>query len=1225
MKTRALSAVAIALSATPIWADTTIDSSTSTALTTGALLTDGVGTANAGNIIIDSGGAVSISKTTVGAITIDTSNYLYSDGTIANNNVTTAYGVHVDVSANPDLSAVSFTNASSTTISGAGMYFDASSALNLTGSSNTGKYGIYFDTTNGSGTYTGDVTFLSGSTVTIAGASSYGVYFGSGTTFKGDLTFGSGTTVTMTGNSSYGVYAPYGSVIDGNISFGGTFTMEQGTATSTSSSGIYGLLLGGEVDGNVYVPSGGTLEVIGENAVGMSIQGTGVKGSVVIGGTLEAIGYTGSTTTSTGTTITNYPEAGTALAVGASVEDGIAVLGAQYSGDSSVSSASVLTYGTSPAFAINPGLNSSVTQSSSLVIGVYNLDGTADVYNPGFSVYNRGSITATPMNTNASASAVYMVGSAVYPTILTGGLYNSGGISASVTTSGTSASASTALALNIGAYTYLDNASFSTATGSWTDTSLEGKNASNQAALVNSSVTGSGKIAASVSGTRSGFAEAIYIAQNASVPSLINSGTISASATTTDQTLKTAISSSNTYTMQAVAIRDLSGTLTSIYNTGTISAQAGYTNGSTVSALDNDNQSAIAIDLSSGNTASPSGSGVTITTAATGSNAAEIVGDILFGTGDNQVINVSGTSSTYLGSIIGNISYGSSGTNAVEDQLNIGAYGVVSGKITAGSGPGVAVDIATNGQLYLTNSTTALNAASVHVANNGVLALGVSETLTSYGVIESQGEVTLDKGSVIGLSYNSFIPQGSHDYVLITAPYGELSIDPNTITVANTSLTKNVSDSGALPYLFQAANLEQTSNATTGDTLVLHVTPKTASQLGLTGYAAQLFPYANAALSSDDTLGAAMINGIHNTKEAQSAYAAFAPNVTGGDRAIAISITDQATGVVAARQRSLLAYGREEGTMSLWFDEFAQMIKDPGTGPTQSDGTRTQSGFKDHGFGFSFGLDSGTPKSGWYGAALTFYTGDVNELQRASHTNEQWYILSGYSVWRGKGLFFNSKVDVGYGHFTSKRYITLQNAVSTTTSSGTAISSYTREADSKHTGALLSGGFSTGAIFNYGATTFTPQLSVDGLLMREDPYTESNPGTATTGDAFDLKVDPYYAKSLRFFLGTDVRYDVDLWDYYLQPEARLGYRYDVFNDPQKLKVAFAYADTSGATATAGEKFTITGPDPAQGNLVLGGSLSVSTGTWALGAHYDFIRGTNGAVEQVGTFSLNGRF
>jgi hypothetical protein len=147
---------------------------------------------------------------------------------------------------------------------------------------------------------------------------------------------------------------------------------------------------------------------------------------------------------------------------------------------------------------------------------------------------------------------------------------------------------------------------------------------------------------------------------------------------------------------------------------------------------------------------------------------------------------------------------------------------------------------------------------------------------------------------------------------------------------------------------------------------------------------------------------------------------------------------------------------------------------------------------------------------------------------------------------------------------------------------------------------------------------------MDGLVMREEGYTEYNPSTATVGDGFDLRVQPYYATSLRAFLGVDVRHDLNLDTFYLQPELRLGYRYDFFNDPAKLKAAFAYANATSVPATPGTQFTVTGPDPAQGNFVLGASLAATTDTWTLGLSYDFVRGSNGTLEQVGMVNLLGR-
>ena len=102
-------------------------------------------------------------------------------------------------------------------------------------------------------------------------------------------------------------------------------------------------------------------------------------------------------------------------------------------------------------------------------------------------------------------------------------------------------------------------------------------------------------------------------------------------------------------------------------------------------------------------------------------------------------------------------------------------------------------------------------------------------------------------------------------------------------------------------------------------------------------------------------------------------------------------------------------------------------------------------------------------------------------------------------------------------------------------------------------------GFTTGAIIAYGSTILTPQLSVDGMTMREEGYTETHAGGSATGNGmgFNLRAQSYYASSLRAFVGAEVREDLNLGDFFVQPDLRLGYRYDFLNDPMKLKVSFA--------------------------------------------------------------------
>ncbi len=217
--------------------------------------------------------------------------------------------------------------------------------------------------------------------------------------------------------------------------------------------------------------------------------------------------------------------------------------------------------------------------------------------------------------------------------------------------------------------------------------------------------------------------------------------------------------------------------------------------------------------------------------------------------------------------------------------------------------------------------------------------------------------------------------------------------------------------------------------------------------------------------------------------------------------------------------------------------------------------------------------------------------------------------------WRGKALFLDAQANVGYGDFKGKRILSLTIPASATSPE----TAFSREADSKRAGLVASLGLTLGAMMRYGAITNIPQISLDGMTMREEGFTEANGGVG-----MNLTVMPYYANSLRVFLGDEVRADINLGDFYLQPSARLGYRYDFLNDPVRLRAAFADVDLTKTGNQPGTPFTLQGPDPSQGNYVAGVALHATTDNWTIGLNYDFVRGSHNATEQVGTLSLLGR-
>jgi outer membrane autotransporter protein len=249
------------------------------------------------------------------------------------------------------------------------------------------------------------------------------------------------------------------------------------------------------------------------------------------------------------------------------------------------------------------------------------------------------------------------------------------------------------------------------------------------------------------------------------------------------------------------------------------------------------------------------------------------------------------------------------------------------------------------------------------------------------------------------------------------------------------------------------------------------------------------------------------------------------------------------------------------------------------------------------------GVDGGSPRNGWYGGAFTFYSGDVTQqLPRATRTNTEWYMVTGYTDWRGKHIFLDTQVSAAYGDFSETRVLNVGGLV--------------RDATSRRPGAMLALGANTGAMLKYSGFEIDPHVSLDVMTLREEGYQEAN-----GGPGFSLDVAPYFASSVRTAVGADFKTTISIWNFELTPEARLGYRYDLLQDAVKIKAAF---ESTGGRATAGNTMTFIGPDPDKGNAIVGLSLGAHTDTWQLGVNYDWIRGNNGSTTQVGIITVLGR-
>ena len=1130
-----LSAATVALLTGSALADTDVTKQTNSPINT---QTDG-------NITIESDGSVVVTANppTAAAVTINSNAVVNNEGLISYNGVDSATGVKLQTGVTGE--------------------YEQTGTLDLTGTG-TGKTGIAIagpSSDPNSGTFTGVIPAGGSSPVAI--------------------NLESGGTISVRGDNSIGISQLSGTNLVGDIDLDGTLSVipTSGTSTKTSLGNVIAINLAGTMTGNLDIGTNGIVSASGQGAEGIQTLQQ-ITGSIINNGTIETIG----TANVNANQNVVEPQAGTALGIGNSVTGGIYNAGPATTSDTTTNRATISTQGNAPAVLINPTIGNA-SPTTNLTIGTYN-----DPTDPGYSFLNRGTISGSSATAGTDVTTVSIVGaSSNVQTILTGGMLNGGGISATATTNSKVQSA-TADALVVGNY-----ASFGTR------------------GLVNSNESNLGSISASVSGPESGTASAITIQQYGNLVAIDNSGTISASATTTSPQFVTSLT--------AYAIYDASGSLSTIINSGTISA--------TTTTLANNTQLAVAADLAVNQT------GVNF------QNTGRVTGNIYFGTGAD-VLNISGTAQQ-AANVTGNVNFGgNSSCNAnthlcttasgattpcltadCNDSLNIGNFGTLTGAVTESLGSRVDVSIASGGTLNLQNTplnlgnnVTGLYAGSFDVATGANLGLVVSNSFNlavnpQNGALIQAQTASIGNDTPFTISFGSYIGNylpgrglvggnTTTQFDLLSTPDGQLAISAAELASINTSFRTS------LPFLFTGNlctwNVNGTSTcsgANPGNSeIVLNLTPKTPQQLNLTGYGLKMFPYANESLVYDDQLGAAMLNGITNAQQAQAAYAAFAPDVSGAERALAISLTDDATNVVAARQRALRQYANQDGDLTMWTQEFVQRLN--------QDNTVDGSGYVDSGFGFVLGADEGDPADGRYGAAFTFFSGGMSaKAPVLQKTNSEWYMLTGYTDWRGRVFFLDTQASVGYANFSGTRTLDLA-------------SGFKRSALETHPGEYMAGGATAGLQYNVYGAQLMPQISLDGLAMREEGYTEKTAGTTQTDEnGFDLHVEPNYAASARMFAGLDTREDINIGDLLLQPEARAGYRYDFANGQEQVTANFV-------DVTPVDQFKISGPKPDKGNALAGGGIGLSTGAWSLGLSFDYLYANSGNTSEEGSLTLIGR-
>ncbi|MGQ0742504.1 MAG: autotransporter domain-containing protein [Alphaproteobacteria bacterium] len=951
------------------------------------------------------------------------------------------------------------------------------------------------------------------------------------------------------------------------------FVTNNGLISNKSSTGAIGVLLQGGGEESAYT-QGGTISLDGKNAtggIGIEVAPAGYTGPITLqsGSTVSVTGDDSIGLAIFGPLLGDIRLAGTVIVIGENATGllSTAPITGAITNNGSITALGAATTGSAkshppsgPAMAIGASVSGGIYNAGpegnetgiaravmssfgdaptllispslagagaqDIVIGILDDPANAD---ENFSILNRGVIAANGLDPGVDATAILISGDGSGHTVLLeGGLFNAFVISALANSGDTQSTADDANSIAI------EIASGATATR----------------------IVNEGQIAATTSGLGGGTATAILVDEGGSLGSLENSGVISATITLTE-------AKDFEGTLIACTICDLSGTLTTLKNSGTISATT--TDASDASIV------TIAADLSH------AASGTSIVFVNTG----QVTGDILFGA-SNDTLDIGALNDG--GTVEGNVAFGA-GTNSLTIIGAAGEQSVFSGAISYDAGAGGTLNIDVFGFGVL--STPSADASTLNVAAGGtvIFVLGSEAPALGEGIITTTGNAVFAGNSIIGFGFDSSLPD-SGNYTLLHAG-GNLIFGTDGPVLLLSS-----------PYIY-AIDIDIPDAAP--NELVASFQRKTATELELKGNHASIYgagdlgtdSYVNSPLMqaarSDSELGAALMR-LTKEEDFISALDSLMPDVSGGTRAIAIMLTDQATGPVGARQQTLLEYANSTAGLNLWGQEYFSFLTDDGS-------SSSAPGFEGKGFGFAVGADGGAPRDGRFGGALSFFAGNVTENRpRDSKTNVKWLMASLYSNWRGRVLFFNTHATGGHGTFKGSRDI--------------EVGDLKRTARGKWSDYLAAGGISTGFIFNAGSLLISPYLNIDALYVSENAYDEGGAGGAS------LDIDSRDQRSLRTFLGLRLRQNFELEGGFFQPELRGGWSHDFLNDPAEITASFT--DASNPTA-----FTITGPVPDASRFVAGTSFTWAYRSWSLGFNYDIMAGSR-AQAHTGVITLTGR-
>ncbi len=920
------------------------------------------------------------------------------------------------------------------------------------------------------------------------GDARFGILLQSGA-FTGDVT--NAGAVNIEGNNSAAI--ALNGLLDGDLSHSGSINV---TGDNSVAIAIGGGASGG-VTGDVI--STGAINVQGLLSSGIVVGGA-IGGELRINGAVSVTGF-GAVTVPADTSHLDADDlgiGGPAIAIHYSVADGVTIEGVgveddidddgdgvtEEAGDvNDDNTAAINSYGSAPALLVQ------ADPSANLSLGPI-----ASGVGAGYGLHVRGAVSAHGVFEGVNSTAIRIQGSGA-STVST-----ANGVAIDYTVRAT-ANEANANALVIGA------------------------NASVPTVLVRK------EIISSIGGDAGAHeSSAVLFESGAAAGALINGGTISAQALGEDNS--------------AVAIRDLSNSLSTITNSGAIRAfvvptDADVTDDIPAPPVTGDQ---IAIDVSA------SSINVTLTQQAdvafndddstdgdvNARPSVQILGDILFGSGNDTFNLLAGTAT-------GDLSFG-----AGADIFNIDNGAVFTGHLTDSNGA-LTINVA-DGTLAHSGGTT--NITSATFGADSVLQVFLSETPGESTFINASGTVTFDAGATL----------------LPVVPVGLPNSGSQTILTAGTlvggaNVEQTLSGDG-VPYLYNI------SIDAVGNSINAVYQMKTAAQLGLTANQTAAFLPMITALQAEDDASAAFA-ALDSQSDFFDAYTNLMPSYASAATELAATAIQQMQSATTNRMANTRLQGLDE--VSVWAQEIGYGLERT---PPSANGQE----FRGQGFGFAAGIDGPLDNGALFGLSASFLASEAEEPSRPDGEISAWFGQANAYLGTAMGpVDLDFVVGAGGGKLSSRRFVEIGSAFS-------ALSEADWWGYEGHGAARASVPLALSQHF-----FITPRAALTYVFLGEQGFEESGAG------ALDLEADDATSQRLWGDLGVDfaARWSTRSGSY-LSPHIYLGYRANVIDEGAER--TFNYV--------GGSPFTLTDEPLGDGGPLAGLGFDFSNGFSTISIGYE---------------------